>query len=168
MQYLALYFFHRTKNFCTCSKSAKYGGVTKKVIFVVFLLINDILLSRRKRVIYNKKRQVKTMKTKTSSFTVKMDTLIKTEIKDYCDKEGYVFSKFIENAAKHKLEEIQRNEDLLIYAKYMANEKGTGIDFDAFMESVGVKPEHKTAREQLCAVRGVSKKGGFVRHGQTA
>lgn len=95
------------------------------------------------------------MKTKTSSFTVKMDTLIKTEIKDYCDKEGYVFSKFIETAAKNRLEEIQHNEDLLIYAKYMADEKGTGIDFDDFMESLGVKPEHKiTARNNyaLCAL----------------
>jgi hypothetical protein len=109
------------------------------------------------------------MKTKTSSFTVKMDTLVKTEIKDYCDKEGYVFSKFIENAAKDKLEQIQLNEDLLIYAKYMASEKGTGIDFDDFMESVGVKPEHKTAaKAQLCAVRVVAKKGGLTRHRQTA
>lgn len=107
------------------------------------------------------------MKTKTSSFTVKMDTLIKTEIKDYCDKEGYVFSKFIENAAKHKLEEIQLNEDLLIYAKYMANEKGTGINFDDFMQSVGVKPEHKTAGQQLSAIRVAAKKGGFTRRRQT-
>lgn len=84
------------------------------------------------------------MKTKTSSFTVKMDTLIKTEIKEYCEKEGYVFSKFIENAAKEKLEGIQLNEDLLVYAKYMANEKGTGTDFDEFMKSVGVKPGYKT------------------------
>lgn len=79
------------------------------------------------------------MAAKVSSFTIQMDSEIKHELKEICDKEGFKLNKFIEKAVKNEIARRQMQSDYLTYANYMANEKATAIDLDEFAQSIGVK-----------------------------
>ncbi len=79
------------------------------------------------------------MTTKVSSFTIQMDSEVKHELKEICDKEGFKLNKFIEKAVKNEINRRQTEEDLLTYANYMANEKDSAVDLDTFAGSIGVK-----------------------------
>jgi hypothetical protein len=79
------------------------------------------------------------MTTKVSSFTIQMDSSVKHELKEVCEKEGFKLNKFIEKAVKNELTRRQLQADLLSYANYMSNEKETAIDLDDFAKSIGVK-----------------------------
>ncbi|PKL92969.1 MAG: hypothetical protein CVV21_01085 [Candidatus Goldiibacteriota bacterium HGW-Goldbacteria-1] len=79
------------------------------------------------------------MTAKMSSFTIQMDSEIKNELREVCDKEGYKLNKFIEKAVKNELTRRQLQDDYLTYANYMANEKATAVNLDEFAESIGVK-----------------------------
>ena len=84
-------------------------------------------------------KEVIKMAAKMSSFTIQMDSEIKNELREVCDKEGYKLNKFIEKAVKNELTRRQLQNDYLIYANYMANEKATAVNLDEFAESIGVK-----------------------------
>lgn len=79
------------------------------------------------------------MTTKVSSFTIQMDSEVKHELKEVCDKEGFKLNKFIEKAVKNELTRRQMQNDYLTYAHYMANEKATAVDLDDFAQSLGIK-----------------------------
>jgi predicted transcriptional regulator len=79
------------------------------------------------------------MTTKVLSFTIQMNSEVKHELKEVCDKEGYKMNKFIEKAVVNELTRRQMQNDYLLYANYMANEKATAVDLDGFARSIGVK-----------------------------
>ena len=79
------------------------------------------------------------MTSKVSSFTIQMNSEVKHELKEVCDKEGYKLNKFIEKAVINELTRRQMQNDYLTYANYMVNEKATAVDLDGFARSIGVK-----------------------------
>jgi metal-responsive CopG/Arc/MetJ family transcriptional regulator len=79
------------------------------------------------------------MTTKVSSFTIQMDSEVKNELKEVCEKEGFKLNKFIEKAVINEITRRQQQADLLSYANYITNEKKSAVDLDDFARSIGVK-----------------------------
>lgn len=83
------------------------------------------------------------MTAKMSSFTIQMDSIVKYELREVCEKEGFKMNKFIEKAVKNELMRRQLQSDYLTYANYMANEKATAVSLDDFAKSLGIKTGKK-------------------------
>ena len=62
------------------------------------------------------------------TFTIKMDSEVKKELKTFCDEKGYKLGKFLERAAQHEIMEEKKKEVLAAFNNLEEREKHA-VDF---------------------------------------